>query len=257
MSKRIISVTEANKLMSKEEQNRFWKNKYRWGLNIKIGDSKIEGLTGVDWEVTSPFGSVRNAVVLGADGKPAFDRPVYSEADNVNLCVWGMKNSVPVIAILEQERPHAQNPTNAEDTEAPVYGQIVMGFNLSKVFGSELEKYENSEDAATRELGEELGSSSKAIINIESPKIPWLNPSPSFVETSSRLYFVQINPDEINKKEIDVSEGIKNAEMIPVKELQRRIHEGIENGTIYRYGNSLALWMIFFSYYPHLFYKPE
>jgi 8-oxo-dGTP pyrophosphatase MutT (NUDIX family) len=229
----------------------FKEGKARWMLKTADGTVSICE----DWECVSPFGSVRSAVVVNADGSPSFDRPVYYEAPNVNIVAWGRdKSGVTKIAIIRQPRPHADDPRQpGVDGHAPVvFGQIPMGFK-ERVFGKDMtERYEASVDAARRETTEETGAS--VILSILVPDVPWHNPNPTFVATWSDLLFVEVDLAMVEELKKDRNEPIFSAEFIPVRTLLLRISNGVDGeGALYRSATSNSAWMIFFATYPELF----
>jgi hypothetical protein len=82
-----------------------------------------------EWEVRSTYGCVETAVVINAQGNPAFDRPAYSEAPNVNMVAYGRTSNGEVrVAIIRQPRPHADDPEDrtANDHAPVVFGQVPM-----------------------------------------------------------------------------------------------------------------------------------
>ncbi|OGZ04641.1 MAG: hypothetical protein A2648_00900 [Candidatus Lloydbacteria bacterium RIFCSPHIGHO2_01_FULL_41_20] len=206
-----------------------------------------------DWQVKSPFGSVETAVVLDKDGKPVFDRPVYREAPNVNLVVWGRgKDGVAKIALIRQQRPHSDDPERpGNDHPSVTFGQTPMGF-IEKVIGKDLmPKYEGVEHAAAREASEETGA--RVVLDIERPKYPWHNPNPTFIATWSELVFVEVDLAKIEKLKHDRNEPIFSAEYITVAELRRRIADGKDEvGAVYRGCTSNSVWFIFFCTHPEL-----
>ena len=91
----------------------------------------------IDWRVLSPFGGVEAAVVIDPKtGQPSFDRPVVWEAPNVNIVVWGRRkeDGMPMIGVIHQPRPHADDPRDPASQETVVFGQTPMGF-LEKLLG--------------------------------------------------------------------------------------------------------------------------
>lgn len=222
---------------------------YTPGWKLTVNGMVVEG----EWQITSPFGSVDTAVVLHDDGRPNFDRPAYREAPNVNLVVWGRgKDGIARFAVIRQPRPHADDPEQPGNEHKPVvFGQITMGF-MEKVIGKDLiPKLEHVEHAAAREASEEAGV--KVVLNIERPPYPWQNPSLSFVATWSDLVFVEVNLEKIEELKPDRNEPIFSAEYVTAEELRRRIAMGKDEvGAVYRYGQSNALWMIFFCVHPEL-----
>ncbi len=193
----------------------------------------------IDWRVLSPFGGVEAAVVIDPKtGQPSFDRPVVWEAPNVNIVVWGRRkeDGMPMIGVIHQPRPHADDPRDPASQETVVFGQTPMGF-LEKLLG------EKPEDAARREAGEEAGAGS-AIIRAYQPSCPWHNPNPTFVRSWSDLYFVEVDLEQIEALKEDHSEPIYKLEYIPLPELLRRLREGEYEGALYRGCTSNSVWLI-------------
>jgi hypothetical protein len=206
-----------------------------WVLSVDNGN----------WEVRSPFGSVETAVVLDADGVPVFDRPLYREAPNVNLVVWGIDEFNEVkLAIIRQPRPHADDPEQPgiNGHKPIVFGQIPMGF-VEKIFGESLE------DAAMREAHEETGVT--LIKSVTRPHYPHHNPNPTFVATWSELLFVEVDLSQIEKVKSTRDEPIFSAEFISAKELISRIAGGVDSaGAVYRMCTANSALFIFFATYP-------
>jgi hypothetical protein len=199
------------------------------------------------WEVRSGnFGSVETAVVLDSNGLPVFDRPLYREASNVNLIVYGMDESGNVkIAIIRQPRPHADDPEQpgVNGHDPIVFGQIPMGF-AEKILG------ESIEDAATRETVEETGA--KVVKSVTKPNWPWHNPNPTFVATWSDLRFVEVDLAQVERLRSTRNEPIYSAEFISPNELIKRIAEGKDDqGALYRMCTANSALFIFFSTFPH------
>lgn len=250
-----ISVTEA-----KKRNPNFFKDRpddVNWTLTVIDNDGKEHVFIGADWEAKSRFGSVKNVVVVDQDGMPAFDRPQDCEAPNVNMIVWGRERNGEVkVAYLTEARPHANDPEDPDSTETLVFGQIPMGF-VDRLFSDvDIAKYETMLKGAVREAGEETGAS--LIVNQTFPRYPHLFPSPSFTGTASRLYFLEVDLSVVKERlELGADEQILKSEFITVPELLARIRAGVEEvdgqRVIHRYGNSLALFMIFFAYHPDFF----
>jgi len=232
----------------------FFKNRpadVNWTLHVIDDQGKHHKFVGVDWEARSRFGRVTSEVVVGADGQPQFDRPAYHEAPNVNVIAWGrdVRTGEVKIAIITEERPHADHPEKLDSSVSLKFAQIPMGF-MDKIIGQEgMAKLEIGETAAIREIGEETGAS--VIRGWTQPAYPWHNPSPSFVATWSDLYFVEVDLDRIGEIKESHGEQIFKAEYLPIKELLARIREGQgTDGAIFRACTSLSLLMIFFACYP-------
>jgi len=244
-----MAATKKWKDLDPNSRREFLSSKHRWILN-----AGIPNFSGIDWEASSPFGSVGSAIVFDSEGKPLFDRPYYAEAPNVNCVVWGKdKNGVAKFAVISQPRPHADDPEKPGDNHKPVvFGQIVMGF-LEKLVGQDLlEKYENTHDGAIRETAEESGA--QVILDIEHPAYPWHNPNPTFVKTWSDLLFIEADLKQIAELKKDRNEPIFKAEYITAEELRQRIADGKdEDGAVYRDCTSLSTWFIFFCCHPELF----
>ena len=135
------------------EGNNEWLNEHNnWGLiidGVPVSKDTV-------WEVTSPFGSVRNVIVPDDKGEPVFTRPEYREAPHVNCVVWGReKDGTAKFAVLRQPRPHADDPETPGNNHKPVvFGQVVMGF-LDRIIGKDLiARYESAERGAVREAGD-------------------------------------------------------------------------------------------------------
>lgn len=211
---------------------------------------------GIDWEAISRFGKVENVVVIDPNGRPLFDRPAYHEAPNINAVAWGRDNRTGEIkiALITEERPHANHPEIPESTIPLKFSQVPMGF-LEKLIGKDgIQRLEAKRFAAVREVQEETGAS--AIRGISRPPCPWHNPSPSFVATWSELFFVEVDLKQIEKMRTERTELIYRAEYITVRELLARIREGQdEEGAILRGCTSLSILMIFFSCYPEFWPK--
>ena len=208
----------------------------------------------LDWEARCRFGAVRNVVVLGMDGMPAFERPEYREAPNTNIVAYGLKDGGVYIAILHEGRPHADDPTQEPGTEnSPItFGQVPMGFK-DKLFGPDAPEMEDTLEAAARELGEETGTT--AIKRLYRPKYPFHNPNPTFVATWSDLVFAEVDLSKVGEKRLGRNELIYKAEYIPAKELITRIENGTHENAVYRAGTSLSILMIFFATHPEYFSK--
>ncbi len=197
-----------------------------WTLRVKHLDGRIEELPpGTDWEAISRFGSVRSAVVANPDGSPAFDRPRYDEAPNINVIAWGKDKKGEIrIGIISQARPHADNVFDTKDTKPMVFEQVPMGF-LDKVVGrDQIERLEHAGEGAVREAGEETGVFS--VKDISYPEYPNNYPNPTFVGTTSNVVFVEVDLDQIDKHKIDRSEQIFSAEYIPLRKLLEDIEKG-------------------------------
>lgn len=227
-----------------------------WTLKVKTEDGKELEFVGVDWKASSKFGSVENVVAIGLDDQPIFDRPVYSEAPNVNVVAWGRdtRTGEVRIAIITEQRPHANHPTQPDSTIPLNFAQIPMGF-LEKIIGkTELSKLEFGKAAAMREVEEETGAS--VVRGVSQPACPWQNPSPSFVASWSGIYFIEVDLDRIGEMKKEKTEPIYKAEYLLIKELLARIREGqnlsIPEAPIFRACTSLSALMIFFSCNPEI-----
>jgi len=227
-----------------------------WTLSVTEPDGKQHQFVGCDWEAKSRFGKVENAVIVGNDGMPQFDRPAYYEAPNVNVVAWGRdtRTGEVKVAIITEERPHAIHPEMPEADVTLKFAQIPMGF-LEKLIGKDqLSQLEFKRFGALREVTEETGAS--AIRGFSRPACPWHNPSPSFVATWSDLYFIEVDLEKIGELKLDKNEPIFKAEYLPVRELLARIREGQSaDGAIFRACTSLSLLMIFFACYPEFWPK--
>lgn len=221
-----------------------------WTLVVNDGNS-TKTFVGVDWYAVSRFGKVENVVVTNKNGKPLFDRPAYSEAPNVNVVAWGKdkKTGEIKVAVISEERPHADHPDLPESTEPLKFAQIPMGF-LNKILGKGgYAILEAKKKGAGREVSEETGAS--AIIEITRPPSPWQNPNPAFVATWSELFFVQVDLEKISELKLDGDELIYKAEYLSIPDLLKRIKEGQNSsGEIFRAATSLSALMIFFACHP-------
>ncbi len=219
-----------------------------WILRIKRADGTIEELAGVDWEAISPFGAVRSAVVTDETGKPVFDRPRYEEAPNVNIVAWGRdKNTRQVrVALISQPRPHADDPTNQQNTEQLVFAQIPMGFKERILGKDQLEAFESSREAASRETSEETGAT--AIKDIFQPEFPYHNPNPTFVGTWSELVFIEVDLEKIEQLKPNRNEPIFKAEYVPLKQVWKEIRAGRTDRGITRMCTSNSALLVYLSY---------
>jgi len=233
--------------LTSKQAREFWGNEHRWQLLV---DGK-QIPAGTSWEAKSLFGSVHAVVVCDEHGNPVFDRPVYREAPNVNMVAWGIDGDGKVrVAVIRQPRPHSDLPgqPGVNDHPAVVFGQIPMGF-LEKTAGIDDDNFENLKAGAIREIKEETGAT--AVLEVERPQTPLLNPAPSFCATWSELFFVKVDLNQIEALKPSHSEPIYSADYITLSELRKRIAEGVDSeGAIYRYGNACALWLIFLCCHP-------
>jgi len=246
--------SEVLKNLSNKELEKFLSGDGRWRVVVYDELRECEEFAAdsdEDWRAESPFGAVESAVVVDKEGKPVFDRPAYREAPNVNIVAYGKEDNGRVrVAVIRQPRPHADDPEHPSEPNEPiVFGQIPMGF-LERIIGKDMiQRFEASASGAAREVAEETGA--QVVKNIIKPKFPWLNPSPSFVATWSELYFVEVDLAKIEELKADRNEPIFSAEYVTLADLRQRIAAGTdEQGAVYRYGNALALWMIFLSHFP-------
>ncbi len=211
------------------------------GWKLAVNGMPVEG----DWKVTSPFGSVTTAVVCDAAGVPVFDRPVYREAPNVNLVVYGKTSEGDVrIAVIRQPRPHADDPLqpDAVGHEPVVFGQVPMGF-AEKILG------ESIEATAVRETTEETGA--QVVLSVTRPNYPWHNPNPTFVATWSDLLFVEVDLARIEQLRSTRHEPIFSAEFISPAVLIQRVAEGVDDaGAVYRMCTANSVLLIFFATFP-------
>lgn len=205
---------------------------------------------GVSWQISSRFGSIRDAVVMSDDGTPLFDKPVVYEAPATNVVAWGRGEDGSVrIGVIRQPRPHADDPEHqGSDGHPPVvFGQVPMGY-LEKLLGG---NFETPEQGAAREVGEETGAT--AVIRIERPASAWHNPNPTFVGSWTDLVFVEVDLTKIEVLKHDHSEPIYSAEYVPVATLRKWIREGRdETGAIFRMCTANSVWFIFAETHPEL-----
>lgn len=218
-----------------------------WTLRVRHLGGRIEELPhGTDWEATSRFGSVRSAVITNPDGSPAFDRPRYDEAPNINAVAWGRdkKTGEIKIGIISQARQHPDNVF--EDTDEPmVFESVPVGF-IDKIVGKDqVEKLEHAGDAAAREALEETGA--LAVKDISYPEYPEHYPNPTFVGTSSSVVFVEVDLNEIDKMKIDRSEQIFKADYIPLSQVLKDIQAGKTDRGYARMATSNSVILMFLS----------
>lgn len=202
-----------------------------WTLTVRHLDGRIEELpSGTDWEAISRFGAVRSAVVTNPDGSPAFDRPRYDEAPNVNIVAWGKDKKGKIkVAIISQARPHADNEFDPENTEPMIFEQIPMGF-LDKVIGKDqLTRFESAGEGAVRETLEETGA--MVVKDISYPLYPKQYPNPTFIGTTSGLVFVEVDLAKIGEMRTVRDEQIFKADYINLDKLLKNIKQGkTDNG---------------------------
>lgn len=243
-SKHLVSPSKAKEV----NPDFFEGRKQNWVLKVKRQDGTIEELEGIDWEAVSPFGSVRSAVVVNDEGLPQYDRPRYEEAPNVNIVAWGrdpIKREIRV-ALISQPRPHADHPFDPENKEDLTFAQIPMGFKERLLGRDQIEGYESSKDAATREVQEETGAT--VIRDIFEPEFPAHNPNPTFVGTWSDLVFVEVDLEKVEEMKAQRDELIFKAEYIPLKQLWREIRAGKSDRGITRMCTSNSALLIYLSY---------
>lgn len=213
------------------------------GWKLRVDGNVVSG----DWEAVSAFGSVETAVVCDASGVPVFDRPLYREAPNVNLVVYGKTSTGEVrIAMIRQPRPHADDPKQpGVNGHAPMtFGQVPMGF-AEKILG------ESIEATAARETAEETGA--HVVLSVTRPKYPWHNPNPTFVATWSDLLFVEVDLAQVERLRSTRNEPIYSAEFISPAELIRRVAAGEDDtGAVYRMCTANSILFIFFATFPEL-----
>lgn len=224
-----------------------------WTLEVHTEEG-VKNFVGVDWRCYGRFGEVGNVVVCDKDGKPAFDRPFYQEVRAINAIAYGRDpiNDEVRIAVVKEERPHADDPENPDSEEAVMFGQVPMGF-MEKLVGKDASKeWEDAESATVREVGQETGH--KVVKSISRPPCPWHTASPSFTKSWVDLVFIEVDLDIIARLKLERGELIYKAEFIPVRTLIERIKQGKdEDGALYRGATSNSLWMIFFACFPELF----
>lgn len=180
------------------------------GWKMVANGQQIEG----DWEVTSPHGSVETAVVIGPDGKPAFDRPAYRQAPYGQTPVWGRGFDGKVrLALIVQARPHSDAPgaENYNKPNEPIFFLTCpMGF-LQQVRG----KLESAMAAARREATEEVG---RALVLGEWEHPIGINSSPSFETTWGVICALEVAIESVIPAEYDPSEPIAGHYWLTIKE---------------------------------------
>lgn len=224
-----------------------------WTLEVHTKDG-VKNFVGEDWRAYSRFGEVGNVVSCDKAGKPAFDRPFYQEARSINAIAYGRdpKTGELKIAVVKEERPHADDPENPDSKTSVKFAQVPMGF-MDKLFGKDaLRQWENAEQTSVREIAEETGAG--VIKKVSRPSRPWHNASPTFVKSWVDLVFVEVDLGMIENLKLQRGELIYKAEFIPVRTLIKRIRQGKdEDDAFYRGATSNSLWMIFFACYPEFF----
>ncbi len=215
-----------------------------WSLSING-----HPMTG-EWNISSRFGEVRQVVVIGADGKPIFDRPMYREAPHVVSVVYGYDQDKNCrVGIIRQSRPHADDPRRPGDDHPPVvFGATPMGFR-DKLINSL--NFETPQMAGTREVEEEAGATT--VIKVSTPEYPWENPAPSFCGTWADMVFIEVDLRRIEALKADPTEPIHSAEYITLDELIERIACGVDSqGAMYRDSRSNSAWMSFIAWKLHV-----
>jgi hypothetical protein len=215
-----------------------------WTLRVRHLDGHVVEMPhGTDWEVTSRFGAVRSAVITHPDGSPAFDRPRYDEAPNVNIVAYGKDHHGKIhVAMISQARPHADNVFEPDSTEDMRFAQIPMGF-LDKVVGKD--QLESVASGATRETAEETGA--VAVKSIAYPEYPQHYPNPTMIGTTSNLAFVEVDLNKIGELKVDRDEGIFQADYIPLDQLLRDIKAGRNEHGYTRMATTNSALLIFLS----------
>ncbi|MBI4120939.1 MAG: hypothetical protein HY457_01650 [Parcubacteria group bacterium] len=244
----VKSYALARACVSPAEWEKFINDPNRWQLTV---DGK-QLPKGTDFALTSKFGEVRSAVVVGPDGKPSFDRPLYREAPFVQTVTWGLgADGRYYFGMVEQVRPHADMP-GAEaynvDGHKPVpFLHVIMGFSEKAATG----KFETPEQAATREASEEGGASESAVVGVEVYPVGH-NPSPSFTPTWGAVVAVQVNLRKLEKPIPDPEEPINGVYFIEVGRLLAMVRSGKSDTGAYT-GVSTSLSALFI----HLAHHPE
>lgn len=239
-----VPYAEARRRLSAEDWKNFVENPNRWGL--KVGDQEFP--PGTDFVFASRFGEVRSAVVIQPGGA-SFDRPEYTEAPFMQTIVWGQKDGMVYIGMVEQARPHADEPDkHGEDGHDPVlFMHCPMGFNEKAATG----KFETPEEAAKREAGEEMGV--RKILGTEKV-LCGHNPTPSFTPTWGGVAFVQVDLDAIIPPEQSLEEPIAGTYFIEAGELLEMIASGKSpRGAYTGVSTSLSALMLFFAVHPEYF----
>lgn len=181
-------------------------------------------IDGKHWKcVSQRFGSVEYSVVTDANGKPAWDRPVYREAPHIITVPWykPMLGQLEIGLIME-ERVHGGG----------AFWGVPRGF---------LNPGEKPEDAARREAGEEAG----ARVVKSSHYLGPLNPNPTFVETTGPVVALEVDKNRLAKIAPDHKEKIYKVHFFSRQELYRGIADGLYQGGKFSDGVSLAAVMMF------------
>ncbi len=218
-----------------------------WKLRVKHLNGEIEEFEpGTDWEAISRFGRVTSAVVTNPDGSPAFDRPRYDEAPNINAVAWGQdkKTGEVKIGIITQARPHADNVF--EDSDEPMmFESVPMGFMQKIVGKDDIERLEHKGEAAAREVMEEAGA--QAVLDIVHPEYGSHYPNPTYTGTTSEVVFIKVDLDNIDKMKTDKSELIYKVDYIPLKQVLADIKAGKTERGYARMATSNSVILMFLS----------
>lgn len=242
----IIGYAQAQAKASAADWEAFIADPNRWRLTVNGEDFP----PGTDFTFSSKFGSVSSAVVMQS-GKPAFDRPEYTEAAFVQAIVWGRKGDHVYIGMVEQYRPHADQPGSpgVDGHEPVLFMHCPMGFAEKAITG----KFESAAEAAQRESGEEIGV--RKVLNVYT--VPFgHNPSPSFTPTWGGVVLVEVDLDAIRQPEQPLNEPIAGTYFVEVGELlQTLAHGKSPRGAYSGVSTSLSALMLFFATYPQYWPK--
>ncbi|MEK7573529.1 MAG: hypothetical protein AAB531_03840 [Patescibacteria group bacterium] len=195
-------------------------------------------IDGKNHRIHSNFGFAEVRVQTKPDGTPDFDRAVYGESPSINAVAYGIDaDGIYRVLVVFQERPFADMPDGVPADPPIVFGQpCVMAFNADKA--------ETMVATAIRELEEEGGAGSKALIS-SADKMGHHNPNPTFVVTWSELFEIRV---DLNKVGIptDTEERIKGTAWLPIREVLERIGNGEHSGINYRNAtanDTLFVWL--------------
>ncbi|MBU1167029.1 NUDIX domain-containing protein [Patescibacteria group bacterium] len=257
-----MSRTKRFKQLAKKLTKKFLNHPNRWALSTRENCCRKFVSPGTDYEIRSPFGVIRSAVVTDEKGDPHFDRPAYYEPPFPHCLVWGYDQQSEKVhfVILHQARPHSNNTPSCiegqimepeEEHPAVVFAQLVQGYAKNG---------ELLVEAAKREVTEELNIPPEAVLEITSPPAPFYNFHPGFVATWGTVFYVQVDLGAVRKaltekpNSTQQEEQIKEVVVLSAAELIQRIKTGysFDGKVVYRWPTQNGILMQFFCQFPHL-----
>lgn len=161
---------------------------------------------------------------------PSFDRVVVEEAPHIHTIGYDIDEEGNYwVGIVYQFRPFIEGQI------PPICGDIPMGFNLARVLGDGAQTvYETADDAAARELIEELGVPLR-----EKPVLirTMIDHTTYGSRTTTPVYKARVNRHLVTGK-TDEKEALIS-EMIPLSEYGHRVSMGTdEDGVLWGFGVS-------------------